>query len=108
MAGAEMSAGELRDALRQGDPVCLVDVREDDEWALCRIPGAVHIPLSQFAQRGPAELDSGVRVVLYCHHGVRSRRAQEFLLARGFAGAVNLAGGIDAWAREVDPSMPRY
>lgn len=86
----------------------LVDVRENDEWALNRIEGAVHIPLSEFAERGPAELESSDRLILYCHHGMRSAQAQAFLMAQGFTDVINLAGGIDAWSREVDPGVPRY
>jgi rhodanese-related sulfurtransferase len=108
MALAEMSVRELRESLNRGDKLTLIDVREDDEWALGRIPGAVHIPLRHLAERGLAEWPPDSPIVLYCHHGGRSRRAQEFLQAHGFAGATNLAGGIDAWAREIDPSVPRY
>ena len=105
----EWNPRQLADALAAGAPgLRVVDVREDDEWAFNRIDGAVHIPLSAFAQRGPAELDSGERIVLYCHHGMRSAQAQAYLLANGFPEVINLAGGIDAWSVEVDARVPRY
>lgn len=101
---------QLHEALNTptGDPPLLVDVREEDEWAFNRIEGAVHIPLSTFAERGPAELPKDQPVVLYCHHGMRSAQAQGYLLANGFTDIINLEGGIDAWSREIDPAMPRY
>jgi adenylyltransferase/sulfurtransferase len=99
---------ELQAELQGATPPRVVDVREPDEWAICRIPGAELIPLSQFAQRGPEELDEDANVVVYCHHGMRSAKAQAFLRQRGFARVRNLDGGIDAWAARLDPAMRRY
>jgi adenylyltransferase/sulfurtransferase len=97
----------LRDWLsRPGAPVVL-DVREPHEWALCRIPGALHIPLGELAGRA-AELPPDRPVVVNCHHGMRSARAATFLLASGRTEVYNLTGGIHAWAERIDPSMPRY
>ena len=99
---------ELKARLDRGDTFRLIDVREPDEWALGHLPKAELIPLSQFQQRGPAELSPEESIVLYCHHGMRSGRAQGFLKARGFTDVLNLTGGIDAWSLEVDATMKRY
>ncbi len=99
---------ELKARLERGDDIRVIDVRESDEWAIAQIPKAELIPLSQFAQRATQELASDEQIVLYCHHGIRSARAQGFLLAHGFPHVLNLTGGIEAWAVEVDPKMRRY
>jgi adenylyltransferase/sulfurtransferase len=104
----QLDVNELKTLLDQGEPLALVDVREQDEWQIARLPGARLIPLSEFAQRGPSELDSAEKIVLYCHHGMRSENARQFLLSRGFANVWNLSGGIDAWSVNVDSSLPRY
>jgi adenylyltransferase/sulfurtransferase len=99
---------ELNLRLQQGKDFRLIDVREEDEWAVARLPEAELIPLSQFQQRGPAELLPDETIILYCHHGVRSARAQGYLAGLGFGNVINLTGGIDAWALQVDPAMKRY
>jgi rhodanese-related sulfurtransferase len=99
---------ELQARLNRGDKFRLIDVRESEEWAFNQIPKAELIPLSQFQQRAPAELAPDDDIVLYCHHGMRSGRAQGFLKAQGYNNVLNLTGGIDAWAIQVDPTMKRY
>jgi rhodanese-related sulfurtransferase len=99
---------ELKGRLDAGEKLRLIDVREADEWAVARLPQAELIPLSQFQQRATAELSPDETVVLYCHHGMRSARAQGYLKAQGFDNVINLTGGIDAWAVQVDPAMKRY
>jgi len=103
---AELSA--LRDA-EDAPPFRLVDCREEDEYAFCRIEGAHLLPLSRFAHEAPAALDGDPPhpAVVYCHHGVRSMRATVFLRDRGIP-AWSLAGGIEAWSTQVDPTVPRY
>jgi rhodanese-related sulfurtransferase len=98
---------ELAERLAQPDTPLLVDVREPEEWQFCHIAGAVHLPMNQLAQRLD-ELDREREVVVYCHHGIRSQLAAEFLSRQGFKRIRNLVGGIDAWSMEVDPSTPRY
>ena len=88
-------------------PLQLVDVREPFEWAICRIPGSVLIPLGELPER-LAELERGRPVVAICHTGRRSLDAARFLRSRGFADARSLHGGVALWAEEVDPKMPRY
>ncbi len=99
---------ELKERLAKGKDFRLVDVREPDEWALGRLPEAELIPLSQFQKLAPEQLSPDEKIVLYCHHGVRSGRAQDFLKAQGYEDVLNLVGGIDAWSVQVDPSVPRY
>jgi adenylyltransferase/sulfurtransferase len=99
---------ELKARLDRGEKFRLIDVREADEWAVARLPRAELIPLSQFQQRAAAELSPDEPLILYCHHGMRSGRAQGYLKAQGFADVLNLAGGIDAWALQVEPTMKRY
>ncbi|MCE0523325.1 MAG: sulfurtransferase [Methylacidiphilales bacterium] len=99
---------ELKARLERGETLRLIDVREPDEWAVARLPEAELIPLGQFQQRATDELSPDETLVLYCHHGMRSSRAQGYLKARGYANVLNLAGGIDAWALQVDPAMKRY
>lgn len=99
---------ELKARLDREEKLRLIDVREADEWAVARLPKAELIPLSQFQQLATAKLDPEETVVLYCHHGIRSARAQGYLQAQGYANVINLTGGIDAWALQVDPAMKRY
>lgn len=102
----EIEVEDLAAALA-AEPPAILDVREGWELALCSLAGAQHIPLGELAAR-LEELDRGRTLVVVCHHGVRSRAAQAFLLAQGFRQVVNLSGGIDAWARRMDPSMAVY
>jgi len=99
---------DLKARLDRGEKIRLIDVREADEWAIARLPEAELIPLSQFQLRATKELSPDETLVLYCHHGMRSGRAQDYLRAQGYGNVLNLTGGIDAWAIHVDPKMKRY
>lgn len=99
---------ELKAWMDEGRPFQLVDVREADEWAFCRLPGAELVPLSVFAAEGPRKIPRGGCVVLYCHHGVRSLHAASYLEQQGYADVVNLTGGIHAWSKGIDPAVPTY
>ena len=88
--------------------VRLIDVRERDEWAICRLPKAELIPLSEFASRVLDEVKKDEDIILYCHHGVRSERAGEYLVKNGYGKVRHLQGGIEAWSLEVDPAVKRY
>ena len=106
-AGAEITALELeRERARRPDLV-LVDVREPREAEIAHIAGARLIPLRELPGR-LAELSGHGDIVTLCHHGPRSLKAREILKGAGFSSVRSLAGGIDAWAREVDPEVPRY
>ena len=95
-------------ALREGgEAVVLLDVREPDELALASIPWALAIPMGEVPER-LAELPADTPIAVLCHGGFRSARVTAFLNANGFPQAVNVAGGIDAWSRAVDPSVPTY
>jgi rhodanese-related sulfurtransferase len=85
----------------------LVDVREPWEFQTCRISGSQHLPMGEVPARRD-ELDSAAETVVICHHGSRSMQVATFLERNGFAKVHNLAGGVDAWAKTVDPSMPVY
>jgi rhodanese-related sulfurtransferase len=92
---------------QQPQPVTLLDVREPWEYSLCKLDGSLHIPLGQLVARWE-ELDPDLPTVVICHHGVRSLHAGAFLERQGFPDVVNLQGGIDGWARTVDPAMAVY
>ncbi|NLD69915.1 MAG: sulfurtransferase [Limnobacter sp.] len=89
-----------------GIPLVL-DVREDWELRICRIDGSLHIPMQQVVQRFD-EIDRSRPIVCVCHHGMRSMQVAMFLQQRGATRTYNLAGGIDAWARQVDPACALY
>jgi adenylyltransferase/sulfurtransferase len=103
----EIGAQELHEMQQRGDDFVLVDVREPHEWEIARIPGAQLIPLGSLPAR-LSELDTSRPIVLQCHVGQRSMRALEFLHQAGYRKLKNLRGGIDAWSRLVDPTVPRY
>ena len=105
--GLEIAALEAAELMARPGGVTLLDVREPHEHQIARLPGAVLIPLGSLPAR-LAEIDSSRPLVVYCHHGLRSLHAVELLRGSGFARALSLRGGIDAWSREVDPGVPRY
>jgi len=95
--------------LESGHDFLLLDVREDDEHAIARIDAAVLVPMSQLRERFSEIAEHRDRhVVVHCHHGGRSMQVTEVLRAQGFERAQNMAGGIDRWSVDVDPSVPRY
>jgi rhodanese-related sulfurtransferase len=103
----EISAVEAAILCENNPEAVFLDVREDSELAICRIEGALHIPMGEIAQRHES-LPRGVPLVVLCHHGMRSLHVVQYLQAKGFENAINLAGGIHAWALEVDTDMRRY
>ena len=103
----EIAPQELKRRLDAGESLTVLDVREPWECAIARLPGTLNIPLTEVPSR-LGELDSGAEMIVMCKAGGRSRRAAEFLSAYGFGHVANLAGGIDAWARDIDPSLPTY
>jgi rhodanese-related sulfurtransferase len=82
-------------------------VRQDWETRLCRLENAVHIPIEEIELRVD-ELNADDEIVVYCHQGVRSAAVADYLRQRGFKNVKNLLGGLDYWARTVDPAMRRY
>jgi rhodanese-related sulfurtransferase len=105
-AYAEISPRDLRGRLEAGPAPGLVDVREPWEHALVALPGAKLIPMPEIPGRVD-ELPAEGEVVVYCHHGLRAAAVVHWLRRQGIR-AVNLRGGIDAWAAEVDPTLRRY
>jgi adenylyltransferase/sulfurtransferase len=103
----DIEAGQLADLLQRGDDIHLLDVREPHELEISKLEDAKLIPLGQLAAR-LSELDSADEMVVFCKGGTRSTRALELLTSAGFRKVKNLKGGINAWAREVDPSQPIY
>jgi sulfur-carrier protein adenylyltransferase/sulfurtransferase len=104
----EITATELKQRLDKGDDIQIVDVREDNEVAIGRIPKSIHIPLAQVLTR-MNEIDPTRETVVHCKMGGRSARAIDALQRSGFSGTLsNLKGGIIAWSNEVDPSVPKY
>lgn len=105
----EIDPQGVADLRNAGEPFLLLDCREPDEHAIARIEGATLIPMQTIPER-LAELEPHRqgRIVVHCHHGVRSLRVARYLRERGFPRAQSMAGGIDAWSLEVDPATPRY
>ena len=105
----QISVGALQAKLAAGEPVYLVDVRQPWEHELAALPGPqVLVPLDQLVDRHDEIVPpAGALVVAYCHHGIRSLNAAALLERAGHAVA-SLAGGIDRWSLEIDPSIPRY
>lgn len=105
--GWDITALELAERLKKENGVVLLDVREPHEVEISNLEGARLIPLGQLASRLP-ELDSAQEMVVFCKGGTRSARALELLVSAGFRKVKNLKGGINAWAKEIDPSLPLY
>ena len=105
--GVEIRPAELKREWTANPALVVIDVREPHEYEIAHIDGARLIPLSELPAR-LTELDGRAEIVTHCHHGVRSMSARAILKGAGFANVRSLAGGIDAWAREVDPEVPRY
>ncbi|MDO5059568.1 MAG: rhodanese-like domain-containing protein [Neisseria sp.] len=103
----QLPVNELKNWLDKGREILLLDVREDDEVALNRLPGSVHIPMNLLPLR-QNELPDDTPIVVYCHHGIRSLHSAMYLAEAGFENLYNLKGGIDAWSQEIDQSVPRY
>ena len=103
----EITVRELKAKHDAGESFVLLDVREPDELAIVSLPWATVIPMAHVAQR-MHELPADGDIVVMCHFGGRSEAVTRFLNANGFPRAVNLAGGIDAYAAEIDPALARY
>jgi rhodanese-related sulfurtransferase len=107
MLDFEITAAEAADLLKQKGAK-LVDVREPWEFAKTSIEGSLLMPMGEVPARANAELDPDERLLVLCHHGVRSMNVAVWMRNQGFEQAQSVRGGIDAWSREVDPHLPRY
>jgi molybdopterin/thiamine biosynthesis adenylyltransferase/rhodanese-related sulfurtransferase len=106
-SGWEIEAKELSERLRRGEHLRLIDVREPHEWEIAHIDGAELVPLAMLPEH-MHEFDSAEDMVLLCRSGSRSARAVNLLRTAGFRKVRNLRGGINAWSRDVDPTVPPY
>lgn len=105
----EIPCAEVRHLLDSNQPFLFIDCRTSDEQAICRLPRSHLIPLQDLPEYlGWLRENVKPRLVVYCHHGQRSLRAAHWLRTQGFSSAQSMAGGIDAWSRAIDPSVPRY
>jgi adenylyltransferase/sulfurtransferase len=103
----EIDVHQLKSRLADGKPFVLLDVREPSEYEVARLPGSVLIPLGELPAR-VHELDPAAETIIHCKAGGRSAKALQFLLDSGFANVCHVQGGINAWSREIDPSVPLY
>ena len=104
----EVEPAAVAERMRAGENgLVLLDCREDEELAIARIDGATHIPMGDIPTR-MLELDPDREIVVFCHHGKRSYSVALFLRERDFERVKSMRGGIDAWSRQVDESVPRY
>jgi adenylyltransferase/sulfurtransferase len=103
----DVTPHEVRARLERGEQFRLLDVREPLEHRIARVEGAELIPLGSLPE-AIATLEREDEVVVMCHHGIRSAMACDFLVRNGFLRVRNLAGGIDRWSVEIDPTVPRY
>ena len=104
----EVTVAEASQLLKTSpEQVRIIDVREPYELEICRLPGAGHIPMRQIPGKVPT-LPRDQHLLILCHHGYRSLHVTQYLRAQGFTAVSNIAGGIEAWAKELDPALPRY
>ncbi|MGF1582147.1 MAG: rhodanese-like domain-containing protein [Gemmataceae bacterium] len=105
----QITPKDLAVSLENGRTVRLLDVRQPEEHNICSLPDALLIPLNELPQQaGSLPFGKEEQVVVYCHHGIRSLRGAAYLEQLGFTDVSSLAGGIDAWACDVDPDVARY
>ena len=107
VVGSTITANDLKEMLDSGEAINLVDVREPAEWEIVRIPGATLIPKHEILSGAAlSSLPQDKRTVLYCKTGIRSAEALAALNSAGFSDAVHVQGGVVAWIKQVDPSLP--
>jgi rhodanese-related sulfurtransferase len=104
----QLTVRELKERLEhEPGKLVLLDVREPWECKICELPGAKAIPMREVPARAE-ELPQDAEIVVVCHHGIRSQQVASYLARTGFTKLNNLVGGINAWAREIDPKMSIY
>lgn len=104
----EISAGQVKAMRKQGGTFTLLDVREPWELEKASLEGSKNIPMGDVPSRAHQELDPEEHIVVFCHHGVRSLTVTNWLRQQGFEKVQSMRGGIDGWARTVDPKVPLY
>ena len=96
------------DGAASTEPAVLLDVREPWEFQTASLPNSLLMPMGDVTSRAHTELDPDAHILVLCHHGQRSLSVAMWLRNQGFEQAQSLAGGIDAWSRVIDPTVPRY
>ena len=105
----EIDIAATKSRLDAGEDLFFVDCREPDEYAVANIDGATLIPMSELANRvAEFQPHANKPIIIHCHHGGRSLRVAAWLRQQGYAQAQSMAGGIDQWSQEIDPSIARY
>jgi rhodanese-related sulfurtransferase len=104
----EISPTQVKALQQRGETFTLLDVRAASEYAASRIEGAKHIPMGDIPSRAHLELDPDDHIVVVCHHGVSSLMVANWLRQQGYENVQSMRGGIDGWARTVDPKVPLY
>ena len=104
----EITVDQLKQQLTSEKPPLLLDVREPWEYQTASIPGSTLIPMNEIPARAHQELDEEAPILVLCHHGARSLSVAAWLRQQGFDKAQSVSGGIDAWSRLIDPTIPRY
>jgi rhodanese-related sulfurtransferase len=108
MLDPEITAQAFVELRKQPNPPLLLDVREPWEFQTASLPNSLLMPMGEVSSRAHTELDPDEPIVVLCHHGARSLNVALWLRNQGFEHAQSLAGGIDAWSRTIDPTIPRY
>ncbi len=108
MLELEISSSQVKSLEKRGETFLLLDVREPWELEAARLEGSKHIPMGDIPSRAHQELDPEAHIIVMCHHGVRSLSVANWLRQQGFEKAQSMRGGIDGWARTVDPKVPLY
>lgn len=105
----EIAVSVVSERLKRQEELLLLDCREQNEYEQAKIEGSVLIPMNEIPSR-ISEIESFREkpVIVYCHGGVRSLKVTQWLRQQGFANSQSMAGGIDAWSREIDPQVPIY
>jgi len=104
----EISAAQVKAMFKRGENFVLLDVREPWEREKASIEGSTAMPMGEVASRAHLELDLEEHIIVLCHHGVRSLSVTNWLRQQGFEKVQSVRGGIDGWARTVDPKVPLY
>lgn len=104
----DISSGQVKLLQKRGEVFTLLDVREPWEWEASRLDGAKFIPMGDIPTRAHQELEPEEHIIVMCHHGMRSLSVANWLRQQGFEKVQSMRGGIDGWARTVDPKVPLY
>ncbi len=105
----EITVHELNEMRESNAPHMLVDCRRPDEFEFCRIDGALHIPMNETPARiGEFQSNADQPIIVYCHHGIRSLNVVQWLQQQALTTARSMAGGIDMWTEQIDPSVNKY